>query len=42
MVKHFAERGTRFVRDGELVVRPEKILYSPNYPDKVETGAAAE
>lgn len=33
MVKHFAERGTRFVKDGELVVRPEKILYSPNYPD---------
>lgn len=34
LVKHFAERDERFVADGELVIRKEKILYSPNYPGK--------
>ena len=38
MVKHFAERGDKFVKDGELVVRSERMLYSPLYPDKAETG----
>lgn len=34
MVKHLSERGEQFVADGDLVTRPEKILYSPNYPGK--------
>ena len=32
LVDHFQERDERYVKDGKLVVRPERILYSPNYP----------
>jgi arylsulfatase A-like enzyme len=32
MVDHLAERGEKFVKDGKLVLRPERYLYSPNYP----------
>lgn len=41
IVKHFAERGDAFVKDGELVVRPQKMLYSPLYPGKAEAGSEA-
>lgn len=34
LVKHFSERDERFVADGQLVRRTEKILYTPNYPGK--------
>jgi len=34
MVKHLSERGPPFVVDGDLAVRPQKFLYSPNYPKK--------
>lgn len=32
LVAHLAPRGEAWVRDGELVPRPQSILYSPNYP----------
>ena len=32
LVEHLAERGEAFVRNGKLVLRPESMLYSPNYP----------
>lgn len=32
MVKHLAERGVGWVNHGELVIRPEGMLYSPHYP----------
>lgn len=32
LIDFLSERGDRYVRNGELVVRPERILYSPNYP----------
>ncbi|MBN1346056.1 MAG: arylsulfatase [Phycisphaerae bacterium] len=32
MVEHFAERGEPFVRNGKLLERPRRILYSPHYP----------
>lgn len=32
LVGHFKERDERFVKDGRLQIRKEKILYSPNYP----------
>lgn len=32
LVKHFSERDERFVNDGKLQLRKEKILYTPNYP----------
>jgi len=32
MVRHLAERGQKFVKDGKLVKRPDRMLYSPNYP----------
>ncbi|HEY2931551.1 MAG TPA: arylsulfatase [Acidobacteriota bacterium] len=32
LVNHLAERGDSFVRNGELVRRPKKFTYSPNYP----------
>ena len=37
MVKHLSERGDAFVRDGDLVLRPEGMLYSPNYPDQTHS-----
>ena len=33
MVNHLAERGEKFVKNGKLVLRPERYLYSPNYPE---------
>ncbi len=32
LVEYLSERGERYVKDGKLVVRPKRILYSPNYP----------
>ena len=32
LVDHLAERGEPFVKNGELALRPERMLYSPNYP----------
>ena len=37
MIEHLYERGADWVKDGKLAKRPEKMLYSPNYP-----GARAE
>ncbi|MHC4911632.1 MAG: hypothetical protein ACYTE5_01345 [Planctomycetota bacterium] len=33
LIEHFAERGEEFAREGRLVRRPERMLYSPLYPD---------
>ena len=32
MVDHLSERGEAFVKDGQLQIRKETMLYSPNYP----------
>ncbi|HNY39847.1 MAG TPA: arylsulfatase [Bryobacteraceae bacterium] len=32
MVAHLAARGEQWIRGGELVTRPQRQLYSPNYP----------
>jgi arylsulfatase A-like enzyme len=32
MVEHLAERGEPFVVQGDLGIRPERTLHSPNYP----------
>lgn len=32
MAEHLAERGEDWVKDGEIVVRKNSMLYSPNYP----------
>jgi len=32
LIGHLSERGQRFVKNGELVSRRERRLYSPNYP----------
>ena len=32
MVGHFAERGEPFVKNGKLMLRPKRMLYSPHYP----------
>lgn len=37
MVKFFEERGEPFVHNGDLAPRPQKLLYSPNYPAKLST-----
>ena len=37
MVNHLSERGEGFVKNGELVVRQEPLLYSPNYPEDDRT-----
>lgn len=34
MVEHLSERGEEWVKNGQLVVRKESMLYSPNYPGK--------
>lgn len=39
MVKHLSERGEGFVKEGKLVVRKERLLYSPNYPKSEEVKA---
>ncbi|MDO8681901.1 MAG: arylsulfatase [Armatimonadota bacterium] len=33
MVEHLSERGQRYVKNGDLVIRPEGDLYSQNYPN---------
>lgn len=35
LVKHMSERTEDYVRDGKLMIRKEKALYSPNFPGKV-------
>ena len=32
LIDHLEERGEPFVKNGELGLRPERMLYSPNYP----------
>ncbi len=32
LIEHLAERGEPFVKNGELGLRPERMLYSPNFP----------
>ena len=32
LVEHLSERGEGFVNNGDLVLRPERMLYSPHYP----------
>lgn len=34
MVEHLAPRGEEWVKDGALVLHPDSIKYSPNYPRK--------
>ncbi|MBM4040720.1 MAG: arylsulfatase [Planctomycetes bacterium] len=36
LVEHFAERGAPFLSNGDLVPRPKRFLYSPNYPGKAQ------
>ncbi|RJP22216.1 MAG: arylsulfatase [Candidatus Omnitrophota bacterium] len=33
MVEHLSERGEEWVKSGRLALRPERHLYSPQYPD---------
>jgi len=35
MIEHLSERGEPFVANGKLLTRPERMLYSPNYPGSV-------
>jgi len=35
MVAHLAERGETFVKDGDLAIRKDVTLYTPNYPGVV-------
>lgn len=35
MVEHLSERGNEWVKEGELIVRTENLLYSPHYPGNV-------
>ncbi len=37
MVDHLSERGEGFVKSGQLVIRKEPMLYSPNYPGTGKT-----
>ena len=32
LVAHFEERGEPFLKNGQLAPRPDRMLYSPNYP----------
>jgi hypothetical protein len=32
LIDHLAIRGEPFVKDGKLALRPDRFLYSPNYP----------
>jgi arylsulfatase A-like enzyme len=34
MVAHFVERGEPFLKGGKLVPRPQRHLYSPNFPKR--------
>jgi len=36
MVAHLSERGPPFVVGGDLAPRPQRMLYSPNYPGKAK------
>lgn len=36
LTDHLAERGEPFVKDGKLALRPQRYLYSPNYPGRPE------
>ena len=37
MINHLSERGEGFVKNGELTVREEPMLYSPNFPEDNRT-----
>ncbi|HOZ45611.1 MAG TPA: arylsulfatase [Candidatus Hydrogenedentes bacterium] len=32
LIDHLSERGEPFVKNGQLALRPERMLYGPNYP----------
>ncbi len=32
MIEHLSERGEKFVSNGKLTIRKERLLYSPNFP----------
>ena len=34
MIEHFKERGEPFVVNGDLIPRPKRMLYSPNFPKR--------
>lgn len=38
LIDHLAERGDRFVKNGELALRPDSYLLSPNYPEARRDG----
>ncbi len=40
LVKHFEERGEPFLKNGDLVPHPTKMIYSPNYPDTAPKAGA--
>ena len=33
LINHLAERGEKWVKGGKLALRPDRCLYSPNYPE---------
>lgn len=37
MLEHLSERGEGFVKDGNLMIREETMLYGPNYPEDMRT-----
>lgn len=37
LVEHLRERGTEWVKENQLMIRKESLLYSPNYPKKQAT-----
>ncbi|MEN8228123.1 MAG: arylsulfatase [Bacteroidota bacterium] len=37
MINHLSERGEEFVKNGELTIREEPMLYSPNFPEDDRT-----
>lgn len=37
MVEHLSERGEEFVKNGQLVIRKDVMLYSPNFPEDDRT-----
>lgn len=37
MIAHLAPRGDAWVQNGQLALRPESILHSPNYPASVDS-----
>ena len=38
LIEHLAERGEEYVKNGKLALRPQRHLYSPNYPGAEKLG----